>query len=211
MVAAVREAVGDDMWILVDANQNNACQGYAFWSRRTAPRVAEALDELGVYYLEEPLPRPDVEGLAEIASQVDMFIAGGEHTPTVPDFVPQLDAGSYDIIQPDVTLGGNYGIGGIRQAAILADYCGRLIVPHVSSGTGFALGIAATVHAMASVANCPLVEYGYDPPILTPETTQPCVEEPYLVDDDGLVSIPDRPGLGVTLVEDKLEVRETYS
>ena len=211
VVAAVREAVGDDMAILVDANQNNAGEGYTFWSRRTAMRVARALDDLHVYYLEEPLPRQDLEGLAEIAASVDMFVAGGEHTPTVYDFREHLAQGAYDIIQPDVILGGNYGIGGIRQAAVLADYSGRLIVPHVMSGAHSSMGIAASVHAMASVNNCPLVEYGYDPPILTAETTQSCVREPLLVDSDGLVTIPDRPGIGVELKDEELAVTEVYA
>lgn len=211
VVVAVREAVGDEMMILVDANQNNAGAGYTFWPRRTALRIAKALDELSVYYLEEPLPRQDLEGLAEIAASVDMFVAGGEHTPTVYDFREHLAQGAYDIIQPDVILGGNYGIGGIRRAAVLADYSGRLIVPHVMSGAHFSMGIAASVHAMATVQNCPVVEYGYDPPILTAETTQSCVRDPILVDNDGLVTIPDRPGIGVDLIEEPLTVTEVYA
>lgn len=210
-VVAVREAVGEKMRILVDANQNNPGEGYCFWSRQTAQRMARELDALGVYYLEEPLPRTDIEGLAEIADMVDMFIAGGEHTPTVYDFREHLMRGAYDIIQPDVILGGNYGISGIRKAALLADYCGRLIVPHVMSGAHNALDIAATAHAMATVSNCPLVEYPYDPPILTPETSQAAVQEPVLVDADGYVTLSDRPGLGVTLDETQLMVTAEYA
>ncbi|MBN1401576.1 MAG: mandelate racemase/muconate lactonizing enzyme family protein, partial [Anaerolineae bacterium] len=125
VVEAVRMVVGDEVMILVDANQNNHGEGYPFWSRRTAQRMAQALDALDVYYLEEPLPRQDVEGLADIAASVDMFIAGGEHTPTLYDWREHLLSGAYDIIQPDVILGGNYGIGGVRKAALLADYFGR--------------------------------------------------------------------------------------
>lgn len=206
VVEAVREAAGDDLKILVDANQNNASEGYAFWSRRTAMAVAQALDALDVYYLEEPLPRQDVEGLADMAAVVDMFIAGGEHTPTVYGFREHLLRGAYDIVQPDVILGGNYGIIGVRRAATFADYLGRLIVPHVMSGAHFAFGIAATLQAMATVENCPLVEYGYDPPILTPETSQPMFVEPLLVQEDGCVPLPDKPGLGVEVDESGFEV-----
>lgn len=211
VVETVADEVGDDMMILVDANQNNAGEGYEFWSRQTAQRMALALDDLQVYYLEEPLPRPDIEGLAEIAASVDMFIAGGEHTPTVYDFREHLARGAYDIIQPDVILGGNYGISGIRKAALLADYAGRLIVPHVMSGSHNAMGIAGTIHAMATVGNCPLVEYPCDPPILTPETSQAAVQEPIRVDADGYITIPERPGLGVTLDEAQLVVKAQYS
>ncbi|MBN1580821.1 MAG: mandelate racemase/muconate lactonizing enzyme family protein [Anaerolineae bacterium] len=203
-VEAVRKAVGEDLLILVDANQNNPSQEYAFWSRRTALQMARALDALGVYFLEEPLPRSDVEGLAEIAAAVDMFIAGGEHTPTVYDWREQILAGVYDIVQPDVVLGGNMGITGLRKVATLADFAGRLIVPHVCSGANNGVYLAATLHAMATVENCPMVEYAYDPPILTTATSQSTIATPLLVEADGCVRLPDGPGLGVEIDETKL-------
>ncbi|MBC7235498.1 MAG: mandelate racemase/muconate lactonizing enzyme family protein [Chloroflexi bacterium] len=210
VVEAVRDVVDDDFMILVDANQNNVGEGYTFWSRRTAQRIAQALDDLDVYYLEEPLPRQDIEGLADIAASVDMFIAGGEHTPTVYDFCEHLQRGAYDIIQPDVILGGNYGITGVRRAAILADYYGRLIVPHVMSGAHFPLGIAASLHVMASVENCPVLEFGFDPPILTAETTQKVLKTPFMVEEDGCVPVPQGAGLGVELDEEQLEVVTSF-
>jgi D-galactarolactone cycloisomerase len=203
-VEAVRKAVGDELLILVDANQNNASPGYRFWSRRTALHMAKALEALDVYYLEEPLPRTDIEGLAEIADAVEMFIAGGEHTPTLYDFREHIRRGAYDIVQPDAALGGNYGIIGLRKVAELAEPFGRLVVPHVLSGGDFALDLAATLHAMATVENCPLVEYAYDPPILTTATTQAFIREPFTVEPDGYVRLPDKPGLGIEIDEERL-------
>ena len=206
VVEAVRRALGDDLLILVDANQNNASEGYNYWSRRTALRACQALDELGVYYIEEPLPRQDVEGLAEIAAAVDAFIAGGEHTPTWWDFRPHLEQGAYDILQPDALLGGNHGILGLRRVAALADGYGRLIVPHVLSLAGSGMGLAATLQAMATVANCPLVEYPYDPPAHTPGEMQAILKEPLLPASDGTVALPERPGIGVEPDEERLVV-----
>ena len=206
-VAAVREAVSPDLLLLVDANQNNPSLGYTFWPRRTALQMARALDELGVYFLEEPLPRRDVEGLAEIARSVDMYIAGGEHSPTVNDFKEHVLAGAYDIIQPDVVMGGNVGITGIRKVAAFADYFGRMVVPHVLSHAGAPLCLSATLHAMATVGNCPMVEYPYDPPILTVKNLHSYALEPITVGGDGCVPLPQGPGLGVELDEDKLEKR----
>lgn len=57
---------------------------------------------------------------------------------------------------------------------------------------------------MATVENCPVVEYPYDPPILTANTTQTIVKEPILIDKNGFVSIPDKPGIGVEIDEEKL-------
>ncbi|MCS6862801.1 MAG: hypothetical protein NZT92_21055, partial [Abditibacteriales bacterium] len=158
-------------------------------------------DALNVYFLEEPLPRTDLEGLADIAASVDMFIAGGEHTPTAYDFKEHVLRGAYDILQPDVILGGNFGITGLRKTAIFADHFGRLVIPHVCSGGNGGLFLAATLQAMATVENCPMVEYPYDPPLLTAATQQTNLREPILIDKDGCVKVPDKPGIGVELAE----------
>ena len=204
-VRAVRDAVGDDYTLLVDANQNNTSDGYDFWSKRTARRMARELDALGVDFLEEPRPRRDVDGLAEIAAAVDMSIAGGEHAVTPHDFREHLETGAYDILQPDVMLGGNMGITGLRRTAVVADYFERPVIPHVLSGANFPLGMAATLQAVATVDNCPMVEVPYDPPVVTPETNQAIVDEPLWIDSDGAMAVPDGPGLGIDLDADELE------
>ena len=201
VVEAVREAVGDELLLLVDANQNNNSPGYNFWDHQTAMRVARELDRLRVYFMEEPLPRADIRGLAEIAAEVDMFVAGGEHAPTAYDFREHLAQGAYDVLQPDVTLMGNMGIIGLRKVADMADASHRLVIPHVTGGGTFSFYMAATLHAMATVDNCPMIEYPCDPPVLTPETLQTTVAEPLLPDADGCMAVPDGPGLGIELNE----------
>jgi L-alanine-DL-glutamate epimerase-like enolase superfamily enzyme len=210
VVEAVRKAAGDDLTLLVDCNQNNYSEGYQFWSRQTAIKMARALQELDVYLMEEPLPRRDVAGLSEIATEMDMYIAGGEHSTTVSDFREHLLQGAYDILQPDVMLGGNLGINGLRETAVLADHFGRQVIPHVtSSGGPFPLCLSATLQVMVTVANCPMVEYPYDPPILVPSTTQMLVKEPILVQKDGTVKVPDLAGLGIELDQERLD-REAF-
>jgi L-alanine-DL-glutamate epimerase-like enolase superfamily enzyme len=204
VVEAVCEAVGDKLMILVDANQNNRSDVYNFWSRGTSLMMAEELGKLGVYYLEEPLPRADVEGLATIAASVDMLIAGGEHTPTVYDFREHVVKGAYDIIQPDVVMMGNMGITGLRHVSAMADYFDRLVIPHVSCTADCAPTLAATLQAMATVENCPMVEYPYDPPMLTIDNAQHFVKEPLLIDKDGFVKLPDKPGIGIEIDEEKI-------
>ena len=192
------------MMILVDANQNNKSEGYEYWSRGTSLWMAEKLEELNVYYMEEPLPRPDIEGLKAMAASVDMFIAGGEHSRTIYDFKEHAVEGAYDILQPDVAMTGNIGITGIRKVAIMADYFDEMVVPHVLSSGHFPLAMAATLQAMATVENCPVVEFPYDPPILTVDTIQTTVKEPISVDKDGFVKIPDKPGIGMEIDEERL-------
>jgi D-galactarolactone cycloisomerase len=202
-VEVVRDAVGDALMLLVDANQNNASEGYRFWDRRTALLMARELEALGIYFLEEPLPRTDIDGLAEIAASVDMFIAGGEHTPTVYDWREHLTRGAYDILQPDLVMGGNLGITGALKVAEFADFAGRLVIPHVLlAGANFPLCLAPTLHAMAAVDNCPMVEFPYDPPILTEMTTQSFIQQPFHIDDEGRMRLPDGPGLGIEIDEE---------
>jgi D-galactarolactone cycloisomerase len=205
VVEAVRKAAGDKLILLVDCNQNNHSEGYGFWSRQTALKMARALQEIDVYMIEEPLPRQDTEGLAKIASEMDMFVAGGEHSSTVYDFREHLLRGAYDILQPDVVLGGHMGINGLRETSILADYFGRLVIPHVLSAMApLPLCLSATLHAMATVQNCPMVEFPYDPPVLTAETTQIVAQEPLVVETDGTVLVPQEPGLGIKMDQERL-------
>jgi len=99
------------------------------------------------------------------------------------------------------------GIIGVKKAAEMADCFDRLIIPHVRSDGAFSISLAATLQVMATVDNCPMVEYPFDPPILTVDTIQTIVEEPILIDKDGFVKIPDKPGIGVEIDEEKLSGR----
>ncbi len=200
VVRAVKEVVNDDMYILVDANQNNISINYTYWDMRTAKKVAKELQDMGVYYLEEPLPRSNLKGLAELASELDMYIAGGEHCANVYEFRDALFAGSYDIVQPDVILG-NIGISGIIKVSIIADAVGKLIVPHVCGGGNNGLYLAATLQALGAISNCPFIEYTLDPPALVPEILHLILKEPILIDENGYVKIPDKPGIGVEINE----------
>ena len=180
VVEAVREAVGKDVQLLVDANQSNESPGYAYWSRSTALEMVRHLEELDVYFLEDPLPNGEVEGLAEICDSVEMYIAGGEHLQAAHEFKAHWVAGIYDIVQPDVAFRRNIGICGMRDVASLADHFDRLVCPHVSGNGTTPLAMAATLQAMATAPNCPMMEYVYDPPILTPKTNQFIAREPLL-------------------------------
>lgn len=202
VVRAVCEALGPDIRVLVDANQNCAGGDYRTWGRRDALRVARQLEEIGVYAFEEPLPRHDVEGWAEIARSVDMYVAGGESAPTLFDLGEGLRAGAFDVVQPDVIMGGNFGISGLRKAAVLAEHHGRIIMPHVSGRAGTGIALAATLQAMATVANCDMVEYVLDPPAMTVKVQQPMLRDPIVIDEEGCLPVPTGPGLGIELDPD---------
>ena len=203
VVEAVKDAVGDDMTIMADANQNNLAPNYNYWSRKTAMWMARKLDALDVFFLEDPLPLSDTAGLKQLADAVDMAISGGEHARDIYHFRDLLFSGAFDTVQPDVILGTpGLGITGMRRVAEIARSVGKLIVPHVYTGGVCGLALAATLQVLASVKNCSYVEYPLEPPSLTVENQHGLLKEPILIEKDGYVRVPQLPGIGVEINEE---------
>ncbi len=216
MVAAVRDAVGDQMAIMVDANQAGAASGSAkhpldpvVWDFDRALETARAYEELGVYWLEEPLPRYDYEAIAQLTDSVELKIAGGEGNRGLHEFHQMLDYGAYDIIQPDATT--SEGLWQLRRIATACERSGKLFIPH-HGANGIAL--AAHMQLCSTVPNCPWVEYIIDPPWRTVQSYQQLygvMRDPLLIDADGCLAVPGGPGLGVDIDEEaiaRLAVRQ---
>ncbi len=110
-------------------------------------RLGAALAELGFRWLEEPLPTDDYLAYAPLASELSIPLAGGEILESADDTEPYLRAGSFDVVQPDVSICG--GIGGVLEIAAAAREAGRFAVPHACSG---AIALAATLHVLAVLA-----------------------------------------------------------
>ena len=181
-VRAVREAVGDDFHLMVDAN--NA------WDLSTALAAGREYDRLGVHWFEEPVATDDRIGSARLAAALDVPVAGYETETQLSGFRDLIGAGAVDIVQPDVIWAG--GITGCRRIAALAYAAGLRCVPHVYST---AISIAANLHFMASLPNCYLLEFDQNPNALRTEL----LTEPIEPDADAVVTVPDRPGLGIRL------------
>jgi L-alanine-DL-glutamate epimerase-like enolase superfamily enzyme len=137
--------------------------------------------------------------LAELRSRSEVAIAGGELNGGWHEFKVMLEKGSYDIYQPDATMGG-----GISDAKRVMDACrerGLGFTPHTwTNGLGFLVNLH--VHA-AGLCDHP-IEYPYEPPGWVPEARDGLLTEPIRVDADGTVAVPDTPGLGIELDEHKL-------
>ncbi|UCD73499.1 MAG: mandelate racemase/muconate lactonizing enzyme family protein [Candidatus Bathyarchaeota archaeon] len=203
VVEAVRDAVGDDMDVMVDANQNNLAPGYNYWSRRTAMWMARKLDALDVFFFEDPLPLSDVAGIKQLVDAVDMPISGGEHSRHIYEFRDLLFNEVFDIVQPDLIMGSpGVGMTGMGKVARMAQSVGRLVVPHVYPGAICGLNLAATLQVLASVSNSPYVEYPLEPPALTVENQHGILKEPILIEKDGCIRIPQQPGIGVEIDEE---------
>ncbi|WP_336650499.1 L-talarate/galactarate dehydratase [Kocuria rosea] len=171
-VAGVREHIGADVPLMVDANQQ--------WDRATALRMGRRLEEFDLVWIEEPLDAYDAEGHAQLAAALDTPIATGEMLASVAEHVRLIDARACDIIQPDAPR-----VGGITQflrLAALADQRGLGLAPH------FAMEIH--LHLAAAYPREPWVEHF--------DWLDPLFEE-RLETRDGRMLVPNRPGLGVTL------------
>lgn len=171
-VTAVREAIGEDAPLMVDANQQ--------WDRPTALRMGRWLEQFDLVWIEEPLDAYDVEGHRQLADALDTPIATGEMLASVAEHVRLIDARACDIIQPDAPR-----VGGITQflrLATLADHAGLQLAPH------FAMEIH--LHLAAAYPREPWVEHF--------DWLDPLFEE-RLETRDGRMLVPDRPGLGITL------------
>ena len=206
VLEAVRKAVGDSMDIMVDANYGWVIapdRAPQRWDLRTAISMARAMEELGVYWLEEPLYCYDYDGLAELRRQVNLRIAGGELNQGFHEFKIFLEKDCFDVYQPDVTFAG--GFFQCRQIAAMAQAHGKMVSPHTWTN---GIGLAANLHFAASLGHCPYLEFPYDPPNWTPETRDFMLAEPFRIDGEGYVKVPQGPGLGIELDEEKLKKYE---
>lgn len=202
LVRSVRDAVGTDVELLVDANQGWRMPGDRAprWDVATAAQCASALEPLGVYWLEEPLRTDDLAGYARLRALTSLRLAAGELVRSAAEARDLLLAGGIDVVQTDAVLAG--GIGGCRRIAAFADLCGRAFSPHTWTN---GLGLAANLHLAAAVSTCPFVEVPFDPPEWTLARRDFLLPEPLEIAPDGTIAPPPGPGLGVELDLDALE------
>ncbi len=210
VVEAVRAAVGDRIAIMVDANQAGVEPGHGghrAWGFPTALAIARELELMRVTWLEEPLPRHDYDGLRRLRERLTTLrIAGGEDNHGLHEFKLLIDRGCYDILQPDALL--SEGVGQMRKVAALAEVAGLQVAPHT---WGNGIGLMANLHLSAAIPNCPYLEFPHDPPSgWTAAARDQMLLEPLTVDSEGCVRVPDRPGFGLVLDEERI-TRHTLS
>ena len=195
-VAAVRNAVAETMAIAVDVNEGWRMPGDLRdpLERGELRRLADALRELDVLWLEEPLPTADPAGLAALRRETGLRIAGGEMVRTVSELDACLEADALDLYQPDAVLA--VGFKRAYEVGRRAQRHGRWFSPHTWTN---GIGLLVNLHLAAGVEAEPFLEFPYDPPTWTPERRDFMLAEPIRVDTDGCVAVPDRPGLGVEL------------
>jgi D-galactarolactone cycloisomerase len=201
-VEAVRRAVGESLVLGVDANQGwrvALIDDAPLWTLERATEFARACADLGVAWIEEPLDMHAYDDLAELCRRSDVPIAGGEMNGGWHEFKVMLEKGSYDIYQPDATMGG--GIGDVLLVIEACRQRGLGYTPHTwTNGLGFLVNL----HVYAAGPRDHPIEYPFEPPGWVPEARDGLLVEPIRVAADGTVAVPDAPGLGIEIDEDKL-------
>jgi L-alanine-DL-glutamate epimerase-like enolase superfamily enzyme len=200
-VAAAREAVGDGFTLMVDLNQMWRMSGDIAPALDLASvrRLAARLAELGVLWLEEPLPQADVAGMRMVRQATGIRIAGGEMVRSLPELLALIDADAFDVYQPDVVLA--VGMSRARLVAELAELRHRWFTPHTWTN---GLGLLANLHVAAGVGAGPFLEVPFDPPGWTPLRRDFFLAEPIEVDAQGDILVPQAPGLGVAIDREAL-------
>jgi L-alanine-DL-glutamate epimerase-like enolase superfamily enzyme len=186
IVSAARAAVGEHSALMVDAGGSDA-----FWSQgyKWALRTSHMLAAYDVAWFEEALAPDDIENHRLLRENAPVPIAGGEVLTRRQAFRPWIETGALDIVQPDVTKVG--GITESRRIAWMAQDHGLQMIPH---GWNTAVGLAADLQLASAFSNTDLVEYITGSPYV-----DEIIDGGWLLDDDGMLAIPDRPGLGIEL------------
>jgi L-alanine-DL-glutamate epimerase-like enolase superfamily enzyme len=185
--AAVREAVGSDMSLMLDASWN--------YSHGEALRVGRAIEELDYLWYEDPLPVEDIHGYVRLQQSLSIPLMATEITPGGLYSLPQwITTGATDFLRGDVVIKG--GITGMMKIAHLAEAFHMNCEVH--SGYN-AIGNLANVHVTMAMNNCDWFE------VITfnrsghhdLEHLNYGLVEPIKIDSEGLVHVPNRPGLGI--------------
>ena len=189
-IALVREArkgLGEGPDLLVDAG--------LVWDAKTAIRRVRRFEEHRIFWLEEPLMPDDYDGYRRLSEAVDVRIAAGEEESNRASFLELMDRGKVDVVQIDLTRAG-----GFTEAVKIASLAQDRGLPVANHGFTTYINVAAALHFLNSVPNALIVEY-----VAEEETTlRDHLTKQRIVARDGMLEIPEEPGLGVELDQDAL-------
>jgi len=187
-VKAVRDAVGPDVDVLLDMS--------AELTTDAVIRIGQRVEEFDIFFFEEPVDPFDVEALKKVSEHVNIPIAVGERLYTRYGFRPVMERHAADILQPDI--GNTGGIMEAKKIAAMAEAYSMRIQPHTCASP---VATAAALQLDACIANF-IIQELY--PYRTPEHFQIVDHAPEWDVQDSYLPIPDRPGLGVELVEERV-------
>ena len=187
VVRSIREAVGPKVDLLIEVH------------RRLAPmhavRVAQMLEEYKLFWYEEPCPAENLDAIAYVRRSINTPVVTGEALYTKAGFREAFEKGAADIINPDICNVG--GILEMKEISAMAEPHFVAVSPH---GNGTTIGLGATLQLVAGIPNFVIAEYFVD---MEPRARDICVAP--LEVENGYITMPQTPGLGVELDEEALK------
>jgi galactonate dehydratase len=188
-VAAVRETVGPEVDVMVDAH------GPSWMTAQDAIVLGRALEPMDLLFYEDPVAPENLDALARVRDAVSVPLAAGERVSTIWGIRPYIERDLVDVIQPDTGRAG--GIAQMRKMAAMAEGHFITMAPH--SGSLGPVAEFAALHVMAGIPNALMLErIEFDWPGRY-EVVRPVLEVV-----DGALPVPDAPGLGVEIVEEEV-------
>lgn len=190
-VRVVRAEVGEDVDVMVDCHSR--------FAPGVAVQVAREFDDLGLCWIEDPVPVSDLDGLRHVYDNTSTPIATGETVRHLSGFHALMNSRATDYILPDVKHVG--GVLPLKKIAAMAEAANVQVAPHNPSGP---VATAASAQCMATVPNCAILEYAWGE-----VDWRASLVEPAEAIDGGLLPISPAPGLGIELTEEALRRAET--
>jgi L-alanine-DL-glutamate epimerase-like enolase superfamily enzyme len=192
LVRTARETVGAEVELMVDAGGSEEYWPHGY---KWAIETAHMLHPYDITWFEEALPPDDIEGYIKLREHSPVRISGGEVLTRRQSYIPWIERGAFDIVQPDCSKVG--GLSEARRIGWMAHDHNVLLVPH---GWNNAVGLAADLHLVAALPVAGWVEY------LTPTRfIDELLVAPFKLDADGMLTIPTAPGLGIEVDTDALD------
>lgn len=199
-VRRTREAVGEGFEIMVDlgASAGSAQPAQPAMDLVNVRKLVAQLGDLGVFWVENALPHRDVPGHKRLRADIPhVRIAGAGLHRSVPELLRSLELDALDVYQMDVVQ--SVGMLRARTLAETALLKNRHYTPHTWSD---GIALLANLHVAAGVGGGPYFEFPCDPPTWTPRRRDFMLAEPFEIDPDGFLTVPQSPGLGVELDEE---------
>jgi D-galactarolactone cycloisomerase len=189
LVRKARETIGDDCELMVDPGGSDV-----FWhgDLKWAIEASKMLKDYNISWFEEPLRADDIDGYKRLTEVSPVRIATGEVIRGRLNFDPFIDEKACDILQPDQTI-----CGGLSESRKIWQRAYDNNVQVVMHGWNTAVGAAADLQLSASMPNGRYLEYWHPAPYVSG-----ILAKPMLLDTDGMLPIPDGPGLGIEIDED---------
>jgi D-galactarolactone cycloisomerase len=201
----ILEAAGTGFSLMVDrtAQMPVSMANQQVWNFETGLKVARALQQAGVYWLEEPFHRDDYDSPAKLAGMVDILITGGEGYSSLEPYKQCLIHRSYDIVQPDPHQAG--GILMCKKVAVLAESFHVPAIPHGYIGLPLAGWFQASLAMGSEYQEVTMVS----PPLLPQEQWSPGLKvlknNRMFEFQNGEIIAPQLPGLGLDVDEEALQ------